>query len=334
MKELLQKLHSGISLSHEEAEELMNHIIHQTATETQIVAAITTLSIRPISVNEIQGFRKVLMEMATKPNLSPKNAIDVCGTGGDGKNTFNISTTAALVIAAAGYKVIKHGNYGMSSNCGSSTVLEQLGYRFSPDSDKLQQELDECNICFLHAPLFHPALKAVANIRRSLGVSTFFNFLGPLLNPVQPEYQLTGVFNQKLVRVYQEILSKERANYKVIHGLDGYDEVSLTSGFLLSTNGYSQQISPSDLGLENLSQEALAGGETVEESAEILVNILKGTGTRAQTSAVLANAALGIQCFTPEKSFTDAYEEAHEALINNGYKNLEKLLSLAYETVE
>jgi anthranilate phosphoribosyltransferase len=316
MQKLLDKIFEAELLSKEEARELLTQITEGKVNDAQIIALMTALKMRTISTAELNGFREALLEQAIIPDLYTNEAIDVCGTGGDGKNTFNISTLAAIVIAGTGYKVIKHGNYGVSSMVGSSTILEKMGYHFTTRSAELNQQLLEQNICFLHAPLFHPALKKVAPIRKDLGMRTFFNFLGPLVNPVQPRYQLTGVYSLALIRVYKQILSSERTAFKVVHSLDGYDEVSLTSAFKVANKNEELILYPEDLDLNPLSKEDLYCGDSIEEAQEIFRNVLKGTATQAQMQVVLTNAALGIQCFDSTKSFTSAYKEAADAVVN------------------
>mgnify|MGYP002620959254 CR=1 FL=1 len=321
MKKLLEKLFDYQILSKEEAKLLLSGITEGQLNDHQIVAAISAIKMRAITAAELNGFREAILEKAVKVDLDTSNAIDVCGTGGDGKNTFNISTLAAIVIAGAGYRVIKHGNYGVSSLVGSSTIIERCGYQFSTDSQNLNEQLSNTNLCFLHAPLFHPALKKVAPIRKALATRTFFNFLGPLVNPVQPEYQLTGVYNLQLMRIYKTILSNERKGFKIVHSMDGYDEVSLTGPFKVAANNEELILYPKDLNQDKLFELDLFGGEAVEDSEEIFNNILDGNGTQEQNAVVLTNAALGIQCFDANKSFLSAYEEAEKALLSGKSRN-------------
>lgn len=331
MKKLLNKLFDHQELTHHEAKDLFRQITDGTASDVQIVAAISAMKMRSVTAKELKGFREAVLEHALPLKLYTNEAIDLCGTGGDGQNTFNISTTAAIVIAGAGYKVIKHGNYGVSSPVGSSTILESLGYHFTIDEESLNEQLQETNMCFLHAPLFHPALKKVADIRKDLGVRTFFNFLGPLVNPAQPKYQLTGVYNLQLMRIYKEILSPEREGFKIVHSLDGYDEVSLTGPFKLMSNHEEFILYPEDLGLNQLKQSDLFAGETIVDSKSIIYSILKNEGTSAQKNVVLANAALGIQCFDRSKSFISAFNEAQTALASGQVlTNFEKAISLSH----
>ncbi|MEO9531387.1 MAG: anthranilate phosphoribosyltransferase [Crocinitomicaceae bacterium] len=316
MQKLLNKIFDAELLSKEEARELLTQITEGKVNDAQIIAVMTALKMRTISTAELNGFREALLEQAVIPALYTTEAIDVCGTGGDGKNTFNISTLAAFVIAGTGYKVIKHGNYGVSSLVGSSTMLESLGYKFTTDSSLLNRQLSEQNICFLHAPLFHPALKKVAPLRKDLGMRTFFNFLGPLVNPVQPKYQLTGVYSLELIRVYKQILSNERSNFKVVHSLDGYDEISLTSAFKVANKNEELILYPEDLELKPLAEKDLFCGDKIEEAKEIFLNVLKGEATDAQMQVVLTNAAFGIQCFDSDKTFKVAYQEAENAVMS------------------
>lgn len=330
MQKLLDKIFEHETLSRLEAKELLTQITDGRANEAQIVAAISALKMRNISSTELNGFREALLEQALVPDLYTNEAIDVCGTGGDGKNTFNISTLAAIVIAGAGYKVIKHGNYGVSSLVGSSSILEELGYQFTIDNNVLNKQLRETNICFLHAPLFHPALKRVGPIRKQLGIRTFFNYLGPLVNPVQPTHQLTGVYSLELIRVYKEILSKERVEFRVIHGLDGYDEVSLTSAFKMATKSQELILYPEDIGQEPIQQEDLFCGESIEEAKLIFLNVLQNKSTEAQKIVVATNAALGIQCFKPNSLFNECFEEAVAAIeSNDAYTNFYNTIALS-----
>jgi anthranilate phosphoribosyltransferase len=282
---------------------------------------------RPISVDELAGFREALLELALKINLSEFNTIDLCGTGGDGKNTFNISTLTSFIVAGTGNKVAKHGNYGVSSVSGSSNMLEFLGYKFTNDETTLKKQLENANICFLHAPLFHPAMKAVGPVRKELGLKTFFNMLGPLVNPSNPQNQLVGVFNLEVARVYNYLLQETTKNYGIVYSLDGYDEISLTSAFKLFTKENEQLITPEDLNLRRLKQSEIFGGNSVAEAAEIFVSILDGKGTQAQNNAVLTNAAFALKIIDKNKSFETAFEEAKESLESlKAKKCLEKLI--------
>lgn len=295
MKTILKQLFEYQKLSFPEARKVLLDIAAGQYNHAQISAFLSAYMMRPISVEELQGFRAALLELCRPVDLSDFETIDLCGTGGDGKNTFNVSTLTAFVLAGAGYKVAKHGNYGVSSVCGSSNVMEYLGYTFSNEQDCLYRQLSENNLTFLHAPLFHPAMKAVAPVRRELGMKTFFNMLGPLVNPARPQFQLVGVFSLELARLYKYILQQGKQQYTIVHSLDGYDEVSLTGAFRSITRAKDQLLRPQDLGLEKLRPEELYGGETVKAAAEIFVKILEGKGTSAQESVVAANAALAMQ---------------------------------------
>ena len=320
MKKILNTLFEQKRLTKEQSKEVLINIAQEKYNSAQIAAFITVFLMRPVSVDELSGFREALLELAIKVDLSDFNTIDLCGTGGDGKNTFNISTLTSFIVAGTGNKVAKHGNYGVSSASGSSNMLEFLGYQFTNDEATLQKQLDKANICFLHAPLFHPAMKVVAPIRRELGVKTFFNMLGPLVNPSLPQNQLVGVFNLEVARVYNYILQETKVNYGVVHALDGYDEISLTGDFkLLSRNG-EQQISPSDLNQRQIAQSEIFGGDTVKEAAKIFVDIIEGKGTEAQNNVVLSNAAFALKTFDTNKSFETAFEEAKDSLLGGKAK--------------
>jgi len=314
MKTILNTLFEQKRLTKAQSKEVLINIAQEKYNSAQIAAFMTVFLMRPVSVDELSGFREALLELAVKVDLSEYNTIDLCGTGGDGKNTFNISTLTSFVVAGTQNKVAKHGNYGVSSASGSSNMLEYLGYKFTNDEATLKQQLATANICFLHAPLFHPAMKVVAPIRRELGVKTFFNMLGPLVNPSFPQNQLVGVFNLEVARVYNYMLQETKVNYGVVHALDGYDEISLTGDFKLFTKETEQQISPSDLGQQQILQSDIFGGNSVSEAAEIFVNIINGKGTEAQNNVVLTNAAFALTIIDKNKSFKEAFEEAKDSL--------------------
>ncbi|MEZ4902249.1 MAG: anthranilate phosphoribosyltransferase [Spirosomataceae bacterium] len=280
----------------------------------QIASFLTVFALRGITVEELGGFRRAMLEMCIPIDLAAFDPMDVCGTGGDGKDTFNISTLAAFVVAGTGQRVAKHGNHGVSSAVGSSTVLEYLGIRFTNDKDYLQRKIETAGICYLHAPLFHPAMKYVAPIRKELGIKTFFNMLGPLTNPSFPKKQLVGVFSLELSRLYAYLYQQSDHRYLVVHALDGYDEVSLTGDFKITTAQHEQILSPHHLGLDVLSSVQLSGGNTLEESAQIFKNVLNDEATQAQKQAVLANAGLALYAANPSLSLTDAVATARESL--------------------
>ena len=326
MKAILNKLFLHKTLTKQEAKSILIRISKEEFNEALITAFITSFKLRPIHVDELSGFKEALLELRKPIDLRGVDAIDVCGTGGDKKNTFNISTLSSFVIAGAGYKVAKHGNYGVSSKCGSSNVLEYLGYHFTNDETVLLSQMDASNICFFHAPLFHPAMKAVGPIRRQLGMITFFNMLGPLVNPAQPSHQLVGVFSMELARLYQYLYQKTQIGYAIIHGLDGYDEVSLTSAFSVKASSYERIIHPDEINMPIVDPVTLHGGETVEEAAKIFVSVLEGKGTDAQNNVVLTNSGLAIQCFNPEASLSDCIEEARESLLSgSAFQVLKKI---------
>ena len=315
MKEILNNLFEHKKLSKDEAKNVLINISSETYNEAQIAAFITVYLMRGISIEELKGFREALLELCIPVDLEGIESIDVCGTGGDGKNTFNISTLSAFVIAGAGYKVSKHGNYGVSSACGSSNVLEHLGYQFTNDVDTLKRQLDQTNVCFFHAPLFHPALKSVGPIRRQLGIKTFFNMLGPLVNPAQPTNQMVGVFNLKLSRLYQYLFEELDLKYSIVHGLDGYDELSLTDhAKVISSNSGEYILTNEMFDLPTYAPTEIHGGNTVEEAAGIFTSVLKNEATEAQRDVVAANAALAIDSFKEESNLVDSLAEAQDSL--------------------
>lgn len=329
MKDLLNKLLESLSLSRQEAHELMHGIANEQLNEAQMAAVLTSFIMRNINLDELLGFREALLELAIKPRLNDGDIIDLCGTGGDGKNTFNISTLSAFVVAGAGVPVAKHGNYGVSSMSGSSNVMEQLGYKFSNDEQKLQTELEKTGICFMHAPLFHPALKAVGPVRKQLGIKSFFNILGPLVNPANPNYQASGVFNLETGRIYSYLLQKEQKSFRVVHSLDGYDEISLTADTRVFSPRGERLVTAQDLGMEPNTPEALYGGRSLEEAAGIFMQVLTNKGTTAQKNAVIANSAIAIQCYKKELSLAEAVAAARESLESNkALQTFEKLIKL------
>ena len=329
MKTILNNLFEHNELSYQQAFETLTQIAEGKFTEVEIASFLTVYNVRNISLNELQGFRDALLELRLKIDLSEFNTIDLCGTGGDGKDTFNISTLSSFIVAGAGYKVAKHGNYGVSSGCGSSNVLEALGYKFTNESDVLKRQISQSGICFLHAPLFHPAMKSVAPVRRAMKVKTFFNMLGPMVNPSRPQQQIVGVYNLELQRLYNYMYQNEKVNYSIIHSLGGYDEVSLTDEVKVITNEKEMVLSPKDFGFETIKPEEIAGGETIKSSTDIFLNVLSGKGTKAQINVVLANSALAIQCFDRTKSISDCISEANESLMSGkAMKSLHKLLEI------
>jgi anthranilate phosphoribosyltransferase len=269
---------------------------------------------RSITVEELSGFRDALRNLCLRVNVGDFDTIDVCGTGGDGKDTFNISTLSAFVVAGAGAKVVKHGNYGVSSACGSSNVMEHFGYRFSTDADKLRREIEKSGVCFLHAPLFNPAMKNVAPVRKALKVKTFFNMLGPMINPAFPNRQLIGVYGLDLARLYNYLYQQSDIRYVIVHSLDGYDEVSLTGSFKYILNGVEEIVSPESFGFGQVKAADLQGGTTVAESAGIFLNVLQNKGTDVQNNVVIANSQLALMCYYPGKSRDECRNMAEESL--------------------
>ncbi|MEK6450369.1 MULTISPECIES: anthranilate phosphoribosyltransferase [Myroides] len=329
MKELLNKLIQHKTLTTDEAKQVLLDMATGAYSEPQLSAILTTYLMRSITLEELTGFREAMLQLATKVNLSQFNPMDVCGTGGDGKNTFNISTLTSFVLAGNNIPVAKHGNYGVSSVSGSSSVLENLGIHFRKTEAELQNQLAEANICFIHAPLFHPAMKRIAPVRKSLGVKTFFNMLGPLTNPAEPKVQMVGLFNLELLRMYQYFFQKSDTQYCIIHALDGYDECTLTDKCKIVTNTKEQIIDASYFNQPKVSQTDIIGGNTVEESAYIFWQILKGKGTEAQNSVVLANSALAIKTYHPSLTIEEAYNQAEESLLGgNAKKKFEILRNL------
>lgn len=329
MKKLLQYLFEYKTLTEQQAYDALLAIGKGEHNEHEVTAFMTVFLMRTITLHELEGFRRALLELCVPVNLAPYKTIDIVGTGGDGKDTFNISTLACFIVAGAGHKVSKHGNYGASSISGASNVMEQLGYKFKNDSESLQKELEQAGICFLHAPLFHPALKNVGPIRRNLGLRTFFNMLGPLVNPARPHTQLIGVYNLEMGRIYNYILQRAHVSYTIIHSLDGYDEISLTGDTKIFSNKGESIRTPEYLGKRLVMATDIKGGNTVEEAATIFTNIIKGEGTWAQHAVVLANAALALYCTGEYAAYEDAYQAAVKSLDEgHAYNSLKTLLSL------
>lgn len=326
IKETLKRLFEHKRLSRAEAKEILIEVGSGKFNGSQVVAFLSVYMMRPISVQELSGFRDALLELCLKVDLSEFNAVDIVGTGGDEKNTFNISTLSSFVVAGAGYKVTKHGNYGVSSSCGSSNVLEYLGYTFTNNQDVLKKQVDKAGICCLHAPLFHPAMKSIAPYRKELGLKTFFNMIGPLVNPSFPKNQLLGVYSLEVLRLYQYLYQDTSLNYAIIHSLDGYDEISLTGDFKVISNQGEQLVSPESIGFKRIRQDDIFGGDSVPEAAKIFTHILNGEGTESQNSAIFANAAYAIQCIDNSKSIDACIELAKTSLLGGKAKQVLKTL--------
>jgi anthranilate phosphoribosyltransferase len=329
MKKILQYLFEHKTLTREQAKDVLVQISQGAYNEHEVTSFVTVFLMRSITIEELMGFRDALLSLAVKVDLGVDNAMDIVGTGGDGKDTFNISTLACFIVAGAGQPIVKHGNYGASSVSGSSNVMEQLGYTFKNDQAQLSKEVKEAGICFLHAPLFHPALKTVGPIRRNIGVRTFFNMLGPIVNPAQPKYQLIGVYNLEMARIYNYVLQSLGKEFTLINSLDGYDEISLTADTKIVTNKGEFTLSPYALGKKRVMQQDLAGGDTVEDAAAIFKNIIQGKGTWSQNAVVLANAAMALNLTGNYENYEAAYQAAVNSLESGAANNcLQKLISL------
>jgi len=328
MKKILEKLFDHNYLEYEESKKVLKEISSKKYNNSQVASFLTVFKMRNPSVQEIEGFRDALLDLCVKINLSSDfETIDLCGTGGDGKNTFNISTISSFVVAGAGYKVTKHGNYGVSSSCGSSDVLQQLGIKLSNDDGYLKKCLDKGNFCYLHAPLFHPAMKNVAGVRKELEFKTFFNILGPLVNPLQPKNQLCGVYNLEISRLYGYVFENSKKNYSILYSLDGYDEISLTSDFMKISRNDSTINSPDYFGFNKINPDEIKGGESIEDSASIFTKILENKATKSQTDVVLANSAIAIQTIT-NKTIDECLSIAKQSIDSGSALNCLKKIQL------
>ena len=330
MKKVLNQLFEHQHLDKSQAREILVKIAGNAYNPSQVAAFITVYLMRSVSVEELQGFREALLDLCIKVDFSDFETIDLCGTGGDSKNTFNISTLASFVVAGAGIKVAKHGNYGVSSVSGSSNLLEHLGFTFTNDTDLLRKQIEQANITFLHAPLFHPAMKTVSPIRRELGVKTFFNMLGPLVNPSQPHNQVIGVFSLELLRLYQYLHQQLDKNCTIIHTLEGYDEISLTGPFKMVNNVTEEVVDVNAIGFKTYQQSEISGGESIQDAAKIFMNVLKGKATKAQNDVVIANAALAIKSMHSHESMNACVAKAQESIDSKKALNsFHKLVSLS-----
>lgn len=314
MKDILQYLFEGNKLTREQAKNSLSEVGKGQHSEAEFASFLTVFKMRSIDSEELAGFRDAMFELSSKVDLAGYNGIDIVGTGGDGKNTFNISTLACFVVAGAGVNVTKHGNYAASSTSGSSNVLEHMGYQFSNDENKLKNDLDKGSFCFMHAPLFHPAMKHIAPVRRALKLPTFFNILGPMMNPSSPKYQLLGVNNDENFAHYANVYDTLDINFAIVNSLDGYDEISLTSDTKVGLNGKETILSPDSFGMKALQPENLFGGESVDEAAKIFLNVLENKATAAQKSVVLANAGLALHVVYPQKTLLDCVAMARKSL--------------------
>lgn len=329
MKKILQYLFEHKSLSKEQANDVLVNIGRNNYNEHEVTAFMTVYLMRSITIEELQGFREALLQLCLPVTLNGYSTIDIVGTGGDGKNTFNISTLSCFIVAGTGQKVAKHGNYGASSISGASNVMEKLGYKFKTDSSSLTKEVEEAGICFMHAPLFHPALKIVGPIRRNLAMRTFFNMLGPMVNPANPDFQLVGVYSLEMARIYNYLLQQSGKSFAIIHGLDGYDEISLTNDTKVITNKGERIMTPEQLGKRMVDKADIYGGNSVEESAKIFTRILKGEGSWAQNAVVMANAAMALYCTGHFSTYDDAYAAAVDSLESGkAFQSFNKLMEL------
>ncbi len=316
MKDILNHLIEHKTLSQGDAKEVLKNLATGAYNQSQIAAFMTVYLMRSVTVEELRGFREGMLELCIPVEIAEYDAMDLCGTGGDGKDTFNISTLASFIVAGAGQNVAKHGNTGVSSICGSSNLLSYFGYEFTNDMDEINRSLDEAGLCFLHAPLFHPAMKNVAPVRKELGVKTFFNMLGPMVNPSFPKKQLVGVFSLELARLYGYLYQEMEGRFSILHALDGYDEISLTGPFKMISNTGEKLLRPEHIGLSKVTAESIAGGTTIQQSAKIFENVLRGKGTQAQNSVVTANAGAALMTAREGLAFPDAVALAEEILLS------------------
>jgi anthranilate phosphoribosyltransferase len=328
MKKILNRLTQYETLTEKESRAIIIDISEGKLNTSEISSFLTIFMIRNITIEELNGFRKALIELSLKIDLNEFDPIDLCGTGGDEKDTFNISTLASFVTAGSGVKVAKHGNYGVSSSCGSSNVLEYLNLKFNNDSDKIRKAVDKANICFLHAPLFHPAMKNVAPVRKELGLKTFFNMLGPMVNPSMPKKQVVGVYNLELARIYNYLYQTTDINYNIIHSIDGYDEISLTKG----TKVYSREsefiLDSKDFSLKDIDSKNIRGGKDIESSSKIFMDVLNGEASNDQENVVCANASLAI-AISKDISIIEAFDKAKESIkTKNALKCFNELINI------
>jgi len=314
MKDILQHLFNHHNLSKEEAKTILTEISQNKYNENEVTAFVSVFLMRSISLSELEGFQLALLELAKQVDLGTTDLVDIVGTGGDGKNTFNISTLASFIVAGTGQKVAKHGNYGVSSTSGASNVLEILGYKFKNASEELKNDLVKAGICFIHAPLFHPALKIVAPLRKNLGIRTFFNILGPLVNPAKPNYSMIGVYNSEIGRIYQYVLQKQKEKFMLVHALDGYDEISLTGDTKIYSEIGEEIYSAKDFHFKSISSESIFGGNSIKESGKIFLNILMNKGSYEQNAVSLANAAMALKNTGKYMDYTECLNICKESL--------------------
>lgn len=328
MKKLLERLFNHDELSREEAKDLMFEIADEKYNELQLASLLTVFRMRPISMMEFAGFREALLDLMISVDYDNTKVIDMCGTGGDGKNTFNISTLASVIVAGAGFKVAKHGNAAISSVCGSSNVIQGLGYKFTNEADIIREQLDKYNITFMHAPLFHSALKPLGPVRKGLGIKTFFNMMGPLVNPTRPKYQVAGVYSLELMPFYKYVMEEEGMQFSIVHALDGYDEISLTGTTKIVSERGEHLLEAEDFGRTQLDPRDIYGSDSIDDAVKTFQVILEGNGSQAQNSVTLTNAALGIQTMNRDLSFEDCFALARQSLESGkAHENLKNLVS-------
>lgn len=327
MKQILQYLFNHNTLSKAEAKAILTEIAQNKFNENEVTAFVTVFLMRSITLEEMEGFQQALLRLSVNVDLGTDDLVDIVGTGGDGKDTFNISTLASFVVAGTGQKVAKHGNYGVSSISGSSNVLEELGYSFKTDSGDLRADLAKGNICFLHAPLFHPALRSVAPLRKGLGLRTFFNILGPLVNPAKPKFSMIGVYSLEIARIYQYLLQRKQTDFLLVHALDGYDEISLTSDTKIFDKSGEYIFSAQELGFKNITSNSIFGGNTKQDAAKIFRSVLEGNGTYEQNAVVLANSAMALKNTGKHGDYKHCLALATESLESgNALKSLESII--------
>lgn len=328
MRRILEKLYEGGILTTDEAFQVMTDIGEGRGSNEVLASLLTVYRMRPITAGEFSGFRSAMYELSNQVRLESEGSIDIVGTGGDGKNTFNISTLSCVVLAGAGYKVTKHGNYAASSISGSSNLLQKLGYQFTNDRDVLQRQLDNYNLCFLHAPLFHPAMKYVAPVRTSMGVKTIFNIMGPVINPSKPKAIMLGTYCTEVADLYAEVMEMSDYQYAIVHSLDGYDEISLTDKFLHYTREYKTVRHPQDHDFALVGQEELFSGETIDEARDLFISVLKNETPEPRTNVILINSGIAIHTLHPEKTIEEGIREARESIESGrAYENLMNLLN-------
>lgn len=327
MRQQLEKLYEGHFMTSKEAYDIMKDIGEGRESNEILASILTVFRMRPITAEEFDGFRSAMYDLSNQVAFEGEHSIDIVGTGGDGKNTFNISTLSCVVLAGAGYKVTKHGNYAASSISGSSNLLQKLGYEFTNDHERLQRQLDAYNLCFLHAPLFHPAMKYVAPVRTALGVKTIFNIMGPTINPSKPRAILLGAYCKEVADLYADVMKLSDYQFSIVHSVDGYDEVSLTDDFLHYTRDYKKMRKPDELDFPAVRQEELFSGETIDQARDIFLAVLKNQSPVAHTNVILANSGIAIHTLFPEKSIQEGIAEAKESIESGrAYENLMNLL--------